>query len=106
MKKLWSIAVLLLLSTYGAQAQEKQVRIGVLGLFHTKEVVVSSLPGRLLDCATGEDRWPVREPLRLVLAETMIRIEDGHRSATGSFTCDNGQSGPAEFTVSIPGKIS
>src|SRR5260221_12224140 len=48
----------------------------------------------------------MREPLRLVLAGTMIRIEDGHHAAAGSFTCDDGQGGPAEFTVNIPGKIS
>ena len=106
MKTLWIIAALLLLSACAMNAQEKQVRIGVLGLFHTREVVISSLTGKPLDCATGEERWPMREPLRLVLAGTMIRIEDGHHAAAGSFTCDDGQGGPAEFTVNIPGKIS
>jgi stage II sporulation protein D len=105
MKKLWIIAALSFLSAC-ATAQEKQVRIGVLALFHPKEVFVSPLSGKPLDCLTGAERWPVRAPLRLVLAGTSIRILDGHRAAAGSFTCDNGQGGPTEFTVNVPGKIS
>jgi stage II sporulation protein D len=105
MKELGTIAALLFLSAC-AIAQEKQVRIGVLGLFHPQEVVISPLKGQPLDCAMGEDRWPVREPLRLMLAGTSISIDAGRHAVAGSLTCDNGQSGPAEFAVNIPGKIS
>src|SRR5260221_9123480 len=102
MKNLWIIAALLLLSACAMNAQEKQVRIGVLGLFHTREVVISSLTGKPLDCATGEERWPMREPLRLVLAGTMIKIEDGHPAGPRSFTSDACLGGPAEINVNIP----
>src|SRR5260221_11637513 len=104
MKNLWIIAALLLLSACAMNAQEKQVRIGVLGLFHTREVVISSLTGKPLDCATGEERWPMREPLRLVLAGTVRMHEGGRHTAAGAFPCEPGPGGPAEFTVHIPGQ--
>src|SRR5258708_27444028 len=98
MKNIWIIAALLLLSACAMNAQEKQVRIGVLGLFHTREVVISSLTGKPLDCATGEERWPMREPLRLVLAGTMIRNEDGHPTPPGTFPSGGVQGRPPQFT--------
>jgi hypothetical protein len=52
MRRHWIIAALLLPGLAQAQAQEQEqkhdVRIGVLGLFHSKQIVVSPIAGKPL----------------------------------------------------------
>src|SRR5258708_2544145 len=111
MKKRWTIAACLLPGLCWPQMQmkdkEKDVRIGVLGLFHSRQIVLSAAPGRLLECMSADKRWPVQDHLQLQLAETSIRIVAGTRtSLVASITCGDSQGGQAEFTVTVPGKIS
>lgn len=107
MKRVWiTVAAFLLLCVCDGKSQQKDVRIGVLGLFHSKEVVIASVPGKPLACSAGEERQDVRSPLQLVLARRSIRIANGGQTLTGPLSCDNNQGGDAEFTVSVPGKIS
>lgn len=93
-------------------AQAREVRIGVLGLFHSKEFVVTPLVGHVLECSASGQRWTVTAPLHLRLGPSPGKIlldGDASSSAPGEVSavhCDDGQSGAAEFTVAVPGRIS
>ena len=87
-------------------AQEKEVRIGVLGLFHSKQVMVSPVLGQPLQCNARAEPWLVHGPMLLELEGTLIRIVGKDTTPAGQITCDNGESGPTEFVASVPGKIS
>ncbi len=109
MKKRWIIAACLLPALCRTQTkdQTKDVRIGVLGLFHPRQIVLSATPGKPLECMSAEKRWPVQDHLQLQLAETSIRMLVGtHTFLVASITCNDSQGGQAEFTVTVPGKIS
>ena len=87
-------------------AQEKEVRIGVLGLFHTTKIVVSPVLGEPLQCNAGAEPWLVREPLLLALQGPKLRIDGADNALDGPIACDNGAGGATEFVASVPGKIS
>lgn len=106
MKKIAIVGFLLVLLACGAQSQERTVRIGVLGLFHPQEIVVSPVGVKLLVCTTGEKRWTVNEPLRVVFDRGAMRIVNHGNTVTRSFTCDDGLSSTAEFVVTVPGKLA
>lgn len=106
MKKITIVGFLLVLIACGAQSQEKIVRIGVLGLFHPQEIVVSPAGVIPLICAAGEDRWTLNGPLHVVLDRMSMRIVNHGNTATRSLTCDDGLSGAAEFVVTVPGKLA
>lgn len=104
----WPIALLLLLNLCGAAARQKEapeVRIGVLGLFHPQEVVISGA-ARPLNCFAGEARWPVNRPLHIVLEQGTLRVADAGSAMAGRLACDNGEGGAAGFVVEVPGRIS
>jgi stage II sporulation protein D len=109
MRLQWIIAVLLWVGATLAQAQEQkhneEVRIGVLGLFHSKQIVVSPITGKPLQCRTGGEPWAVVDPMRAELEGTKVRISGTENAFDGIF-CDNGASGTAEFVASVPGKIT
>lgn len=105
MKKI-AIGFLLVLLACGAQSQEKQVRIGVLGLFHPQGIVVSPAGAMPLICAAGEDRWTLNEPLHVVFDRAAMRIVNHGNTVTRSLTCDDGLSNAAEFVVTVPGKLA
>jgi len=96
----------LLLAGSSALAQQREVRIGVLGLFHPKEVVISPIAATPLNCAAGDERWAVREPLRVRLEATSMRVSYGGEMRVAQILCDDGQSGAADFQIAVPGKIS
>jgi stage II sporulation protein D len=106
MRPQWIIAALLLPGAALAQAQDKEVRIGVLGLFHSNQIVVSPIAGQPLQCRTGGEPWPVVEPMRAELEGTKIRITGTENAFDGTIFCDSGASGATEFVASIPGKIA
>jgi peptidoglycan hydrolase-like amidase len=109
MKTRWIIAACLLPSLCWPQAQDKEndVRIGVLGLFHPQQIVLSAVLGKPIECWNGDKRWPVRDHLQLLLAEARIKIaSETQEFLVESITCDNGQGGQAEFVVTVPRKIS
>jgi len=105
MRPHWTIAALLLLGAALAQAQQKEVRIGVLGLFHSKQIVVSPIEGQPLQCRAGGEPWPVGDPMRAELEGTKVRITGMDDAFEGTIFCDNGASGATEFVASILGKI-
>ncbi|MGZ4866777.1 MAG: SpoIID/LytB domain-containing protein [Candidatus Angelobacter sp.] len=104
--KRWSIYALLLLGISAAQAQEREVHIGVLGLFHAKQIVISPTPGKLLQCNAGGQPVSARDSLMLELDGAKVRIAGSDKAFEGTIACDNGESGPAEFVASVPGKIT
>lgn len=106
MRSRWIIILLLACGCYFARGQQKLVRIGVLGLFHAREIVLSPLSGAPLVCVTGEDGWPVRDPMRLRLDGASVWVASGNRSTSVGISCDNGQAGSADFVVAVPGRIS
>jgi stage II sporulation protein D len=105
MRRHWIIAALLLPGLAQEQKQKDDVRIGVLGLFHSKQIVVSPMSGKPLRCRAGGEPWPVVDPMRAELEGTKVRIS-GTDSAFDEIFCDNGASGATEFVASVPGKIA
>jgi stage II sporulation protein D (peptidoglycan lytic transglycosylase) len=99
----FSLALALALIAPSVFAED--VSIGVLGLFHSRSVDVSSTGPEPLECRAGQDRRSVRSALR-------VHLESGELVATrgafsgGQLFCDNGQAGASEFILSIPQKIS
>jgi stage II sporulation protein D len=108
MKKRWIITVFLLPCIGWPQVKDQaKVRVGVLGLFHPRQVVLSAVQGKLLECTSADKKWPVQDHLELQLAETNIKIVGGVSPLlVESITCGDSQGGEAEFTVTVPGKIS
>jgi len=104
MRPRWTIAALLLLGA--AQAQEKEVRIGVLGLFHSKQIMVSPIAGQSLQCRAVGEPWSVIDPMHAELEGTKVRIAGTDNAFDGTIFCDNGASGATEFVASVPGKIT
>jgi Stage II sporulation protein len=108
MKTFLHVAAFLLLGASVAHAQdkEKEVSIGVLGLFHSKQFVISSVPGDPLECKTATESLPMHGSMLLELASSKIQISGTSNVPVGEITCDSGTGGPAEFVVSVPKKIS
>jgi stage II sporulation protein D len=106
MKKLWTVIAWLVLGAGVATAQEKEVRIGVLGLFHAKQIMVSPVLGQPLQCNAGAEPWLVHGPMLLELEGTRIRIVGADNTPAGLIACDSGEGGATEFVASVPGKIS
>jgi peptidoglycan hydrolase-like amidase len=113
MTKHWSFAAALVLAASSAPATSPapaigsghDVRIGVLGLFHPKQLVLSPMAGGILECMSGGERLPVRASLPLQLAGPGITTA-GQALLAKPVHCDDGQGGYAEFVVSVPGRIS
>jgi hypothetical protein len=108
MKTLSHVAALLLLGASVAHAQnkEKEVSIGVFGLFHSKQVVISSVPGDPLECKTATESLPMHSFMLLELGNSKIQIPGTNNISVEEITCDSGTGGPTEFVVSVPKKIS
>jgi stage II sporulation protein D len=109
MKKRWIVTVFLLPCIGWPQVkdQAKDVRVGVLGLFHPRQIVLSAVPGKPFECRNADERWSVQDLIQLQLAETNIKIVAGARALlVESITCGDSQGDRAEFTVTVPGKIS
>ncbi|HKV94364.1 MAG TPA: SpoIID/LytB domain-containing protein [Candidatus Angelobacter sp.] len=105
MKKIAIVGCLLVQIACGAQSQERTVRIGVLGLFHPQEIVVSSMGVRPLICAAGEEHWLVNT-MTVMLDGTMMRIVNQGNIVTKTLRCDDGLASVTEFVVTVPGKLA
>ncbi len=85
------------------------LRIGVLGLFHPRELTLRPAPqsalvieggGRHLMLADGREA-------RLRIAGRGVECQDGEYAFTASLLhAESRDSGPAEFVLSVPGRIS
>lgn len=106
MRRVWILAALLFLSAAIAQAQEKEVRIGVLGLFHSKQIMVSPIAGKPLQCRASGEPWSLVDPMRVELDGAKLRIASTDNVSDSAIFCDNGESGATEFVASVPGKIT
>lgn len=82
------------------------VRIGVLGLFHPKQVVITPASGSGMECTSGQLHWNMDSPMRIVLPQPGgISTSRSAQLLTEPLRCDlPGAYG--EFTVAIPGKIA
>jgi stage II sporulation protein D (peptidoglycan lytic transglycosylase) len=105
MRRFSSIGYVLLLSACAAYGQQ-EVRIGVLRLFHPKEVVVAPVAGSVLNCAAGEDRWAVQGPQRVRIESTAVRVVNASNGLVPNLACDDGQGSAADFVVAVPAKLS
>jgi stage II sporulation SpoD-like protein len=105
MKKSWIVVFGAILHAHIVHCQQQPMRIGVLGLFHPRDVVVSPVHEATLHCAAGEDRWAIREQLRVALDGKMMTILNSGRSAK-TVACDDGAGGPVEFVATVPEKLS
>src|SRR6267154_1580741 len=85
----------------------REVRIGVLGLFHPRQIVISPAAGQTLECMAGAERLTARASLPLVLQLAAPGIwVDGQPVSAKTIQCNNGRGQDAEFVVSIPRRIS
>jgi len=103
--KLWCISALICAMSV-AQAQEREVRIGVLGLFHSKQIEILPVAGKLLQCNAGEQRFSAREPIVVELDGAKVKIVAADEAYEGKITCNNGESGATDFVASVPGRIT
>ena len=107
MKFTW---LLLLVITSIASAQD--VRIGVLGLFHPSELTVSSAGENAVILHAAEQTLTVDRNSNIISASfraqgTDLLVRCGTRSLTArTVTFTSRQSGPVDFVLSVPGKIS
>src|SRR5262245_8198367 len=107
MRKPFELVIFLMLALDLTQGQEKNVGIGVLGLFHAREIVVSPVLGEPLQCNAGGNFWQVSTPLHVELRDArLMKIAAAERPVAGPFKCDNGQGSATELVVAVPGKIS
>jgi stage II sporulation protein D len=105
MKRLW-LAAWFVFGLCVAQAQQqKEVRIGVLGLFHSRQIVVEPVLGHPLQCAARAEQWPVRDRIMVEMEGVRLKIAGKDKSFDVPIACGNSE-GNAEFVVSVPGKIS
>lgn len=103
MKRFCLPLCLLLLVGFG---HAEDVRIGVLGLFHPKQVVITPANGSAMECTSGQIHWNMDSPMRIVLRQRgAMNISQSAKLLAGPLRCDlPGTYG--EFTVAIPGKIA
>jgi stage II sporulation protein D len=94
----WSALVLC------ARAQE--VKIGVLGLFHPRQIIVTPLNDKTLQCESEGLRWDVTTPLSITLApHEALSIPRLTRQFRKQIVCKSAGS-YAAIRISIPGKIT
>ncbi len=108
----WRASIIFMLVTaISASALENgQVRVEVLGLFHTKEIVVEVLPSSPLLVDSGQRQFvagaDARQSLHIGLAGEGITVQNGDSTMIGErFTFSARQGGEGEFILAVPGKL-
>jgi peptidoglycan hydrolase-like amidase len=104
------IAALLTIAIRPAGAQspgKNEASIGVLGLFHAQEIVVSTISGKPLECRHAQERLSINGSvdIRRQASNIVVRTETSSVTYT-SILCDDGQGSSSEFMLSIPERIS
>lgn len=86
--------------------QASDVRIGVLGLFHPKQVVIAPVSGKPLECASGRFHWNLEAPLRIAFQQPgAMDTSQYTQPLKEPLRCEVAGS-HGELTVAIPGKIA
>lgn len=96
----------------GADAFPQSVRVGVLGLFHPQEFTISACEGSALVLHAGRRTLVLEKSSGIDVAhirlsgDTMVVEAASQIVHAYSIQVASRQSGPADFTLSIPGKIT
>ena len=105
MKALSAITASLLISC-SVCAQDLEVRVGVLRLFHPRQITIIPVAGKLLTCTAGAEALPAGHALQLEFDGAGIRVHESSLPPVAAVHCDDGQGRPTEVTVTVPQKIS
>jgi len=104
MKRVYFAASCVILLSLRARATE--VRIGVLELFHSRQVIVAPVDGKHLECASGALQWRVIRPVLISLQKTAtITVSGSVQPLDEPLRC-TGAGGGGKFTLAVPGKIT
>lgn len=98
------IALCTLLLARAGQADD--VRIGVLGLFHPKQVVITPVAGKSMACVSGRLHWNLDAPLRIALREPGVMDTSQSTFPLSEPVRCASPGNRVEFTVTLPGKIT
>src|SRR4029077_12872728 len=87
------------------------VRVGVLGLFHPRELTVSALPGHALVLRAGDERivleYSSGVPTASVrLSRREIVVQSTRTMRVYGLTIAGRRNEPVEFVLAVPGKIA
>jgi stage II sporulation protein D len=87
------------------------VRVGVLGLFHPRELTVSALPGHALVLRAGDERivleYSSGVPTASVrLSRREIVVQSARTMRVYGLTIAGRRNEPVEFVLAVPGKIA
>lgn len=87
-------------------AAATDVRIGVLSLFHPKQLVITPISGKPLECASGQLRWTLERPLRIVFQQpSVMQVSQTTHLLNEPLHCRIA-GGYGGFSVAVPGKIT
>jgi stage II sporulation protein D len=88
------------------------VRIGVLGLFHPRQLTISALAGQALVVRAGENPVVLEESSGLNSASVLISadgvflVAGSRRIQAAALTVSGRENEPADFVLAVPGKIT
>jgi peptidoglycan hydrolase-like amidase len=108
----WSrtLALLLAVSISVSASATERVRIAVLGLFHSSQLVVEVLPSSPLLVDSGQQQFvagaDARQSVAVSRSGRKIIVEAGGSKLVGErFTFGARQGGESDFVLAVPGKI-
>lgn len=110
--KLGPVLLCVALISSTAAAQNEDVRIGVLGLFHPSELILSSTPGSAVILRADEQTFTLDSSTSLSKASLRVHgvglvVRCGTQSLNASkLTLASRKGGPVDFMLSVPGKIT
>lgn len=110
--KLGPVLLCVALISSTAAAQNEDVRIGVLGLFHPSELMLSSTPGSAVILRADEQTFTLDSSTNLSKASLRAHgvglvVRCGTQSLNASkLTLASRKGGPVDFMLSVPGKIT
>ena len=102
--------LVLLLATQAAWAQD--VRIGVLGLFHPRQLTLQAAPAQAVIVHAGTknfvlERSSGEDTAKITMSGSDLIIQIGSQSVrTSSLRVSSRSNGGADFVLSVPGKLS
>jgi len=99
--------IALLLFALHAAASGKDLRIGVFGLFHPSELVLSAAPGGAVRVDVAGAVWNLEgsRTARFRVGRSGVLCTAGDRAGSAAVVRASGQRGKTGFLLSVPGKI-